>query len=121
MSGRQKALVFGLKTGAENIIMDGSPRRLDEAVEMDEVFKWLGREKIEVVLVDITEDEAVKRLLKRGRADDTEEAIRSRLRWFNESAMPAVEYYEKSGRLLRVDGLGTVEEIHLRIKQVLGI
>lgn len=117
----QKKLMDGLKSGEENIIMDGSPRRLDEAQEMDEVLKWLGRTDIKVILIDITEDEAVKRLLKRGRADDTEEAIRERLHWFNTDATPAIEYYEKSDRLIRIDGMGSVEEIHERIKRALDL
>ncbi|MDP3764218.1 MAG: nucleoside monophosphate kinase [bacterium] len=116
----QKELVYKLKDG-ENIIFDGSPRRLDEAKEIDEVLSWLGRVDIKVVLIDITEDEAVTRLLKRGRKDDTEESIRHRLEWFNTDAMPAIEYYEKSNRLIKVDGMGSIEEIHLRIKQVLGL
>ena len=117
----QKKLIDGLKSGLENVIIDGSPRRLDEAREMDEVFEFLGRRRVKIILVDITEDEAVKRLLKRGRTDDSEEAIRSRLAWFNTEALPAIEYYEKSGRLIKVDGMGTVEEIHSRIKNALGI
>ena len=116
----QRELIYGVH-GAENIIIDGSPRRLDEAQEMDEVLNWLGRGQAKVILIDITEDEAVKRLLKRGRADDTEESIRARLAWFNAEAQPAIEYYEKSGRLIKVDGLGTVEEIHERINQALNI
>ncbi|MEK7629662.1 MAG: nucleoside monophosphate kinase [Patescibacteria group bacterium] len=116
----QKELVYGVH-GLENIIIDGSPRRLDEAKEIDEVLSWLGRTDIKVILIDITEDEAVKRLLKRGRADDTEESIRSRLSWFNTDAMPAIEYYEKSNRLIKVDGMGSIDEIHERIKTALEI
>ena len=116
----QRELIYGVH-GAENIIIDGSPRRLDEAQEMDEVLEWLGRKDLKIILVDITEDEAVQRLLKRGRADDTEESIRSRLSWFNTEAQPAVEYYEKSGRLIKVDGMGSVEEIHNRIKKALNL
>ena len=116
----QRELIYGVH-GAENIIIDGSPRRLDEAQEMDEVLTWLGRGQAKVMLIDITEDEAVKRLLKRGRTDDTEESIRARLAWFNTEAQPAIEYYEKSGRLIKVDGLGIVEEIHERIRQALNV
>lgn len=116
----QRELIYGVH-GNENIIIDGSPRRLDEAEEMDKVLEWLDRKNIKVLLVDITEDEAVKRLLKRGRADDSEDAIRARLAWFNTEAGLAIEYYEKSGRLIRIDGLGTIEEIHERIKAALGL
>ncbi|MEK7565272.1 MAG: nucleoside monophosphate kinase [Patescibacteria group bacterium] len=116
----QKELIYKLKDN-ENIIFDGAPRRLDEAGKLDEVLSWLGRTDIKVILIDITEDEAVKRLLKRGRADDTEESIRSRLSWFNTDAMPAIEYYEKSNRLIKVDGMGSIDEIHERIKTALEI
>lgn len=116
----QKALVYNLKNN-ENIIIDGSPRRLDEAEEMDIVLKWLGRVDIKVMLIDITEDEAITRLLKRARADDTETSIKSRLQWFNTEAMPALDYFEKSGRLIKINGLGTVEEVFDRIKQSSGI
>lgn len=116
----QRELVYGVH-GAENIIIDGSPRRLEEAQEMDEVLHWLGRENIKIVLVDITEDEAVIRLLKRGRADDSESSIRERLKWFNTEAASAIEYYEKSGRLIRVDGMGSIEDIHKRMVSALGI
>ncbi|MFY9493225.1 MAG: nucleoside monophosphate kinase [Minisyncoccia bacterium] len=117
----QRELVDGLRSGLENVIIDGSPRRLDEAKEMDEVLNWLGRTDIKPILVDITEDEAVGRLLLRGRSDDTEESVRARLDWFNTQTIPAIEYYEKSGRLIKVDGMGTVEEIHERIKQALNL
>lgn len=116
----QRELIYSVH-GNENIIIDGSPRRLDEAKEMDEVLEWLGRTNVKVVLIDITEDEAVKRLLKRGRADDTEDSIRSRLQWFNTEAAPAVEYYEKSGRLIKIDGIGTIESIHDTIKNALQV
>ncbi|MBI2454369.1 MAG: nucleoside monophosphate kinase [Parcubacteria group bacterium] len=116
----QRELIYGVH-GLENIIIDGSPRRLDEAQEMDRVLAWLGRKEVKVILIDITEDEAVARLLKRARADDTAESIRARLSWFNAEAQPAIEYYEKSGKLIRIDGLGTIDSIHENIKNALGL
>lgn len=107
-------------SGDESIIFDGNPRRLGEAKELDEVLEYMGRkDDLKAVLVDITEEEAMKRLLKRGRHDDTEEYIKSRLSWFKTSTEPVVDYYEKSGRLIRIDGMGTIEEIHEMIKKEL--
>ena len=71
------------------------------------------------MLVDITEEEAVTRLLKRARIDDSEESIRSRLGWFKTSTEPVIDYYKKSSRLVRIDGMGTVDEIHQRIRKAL--
>ena len=116
----QSELLNNLR-GGENIIFDGSPRRLGEAPEMDDVLEWLGRRDVKAVLIDITEEEATTRLLKRARGDDVLLSIRSRLEWFRSETMPVVEYYEKSGRLVKVDGLGTVEEVFERIKKELNI
>lgn len=115
----QRELIEKFK-GEENLIFDGTPRRLHEAENLDKVLEWLERkEGLRAVLVDITEEEAMTRLLKRARVDDTEESIRSRLGWFKTSTDPVIDYYEKSGRLIRIDGMGTVEEIHQRIKKAL--
>lgn len=117
----QRELIEKFK-GNENLIFDGTPRRLHEAEELDEVLGWLERkEDLRAVLVDITDEEAIIRLLKRSRTDDTEESIRSRLGWFKTSTEPVIDYYEKSGRLVRVDGIGTVDEIHQRIKKALNL
>lgn len=107
--------------GEENIIFDGSPRRVGEAERLDEVLGWLGRPSPRAVLVDITEQEAITRLLKRGRGDDQESNIRARLDWFNKSVLPVIDYYENSGRLIKVDGIGSVEDVFARITKALGI
>ncbi|MBI4119839.1 MAG: nucleoside monophosphate kinase [Parcubacteria group bacterium] len=116
----QSELLSNLR-GGENIIFDGTPRRLDEAKEMDKTLEWLGWTDIRAVLIDITPEEALARLLRRKRSDDTEETIKNRLAWFESSVAPAIDYYRDTGRLVRVDGLGTVEEVFARIKKELNI
>lgn len=108
-------------TGDENLIFSSSPRRVDEAEELDEVMRWLERGNVEAVLVDVSDDEALARLLKRGRDDDTENNIRERLSWFKEDVVPVIDYYQQKGRLHKVNGIGKVEDIFERIKQALGL
>ena len=104
------------------MIFDVTPRRLPEEENLDKDLECIERKAgLKALLVDITEDEAVTRLFKRARTDDSEEAIRSRLGWFKTSTEPVIDYYEKSGRLVRVDGMGTIEEIHQRIKKALNL
>lgn len=111
----EKELVEKFKEG-NNLIIDGAPRRLPEAEELDRVLEWFDmKENLRTVLVDITEEEALTRLLKRARVDDSEEGIRSRLSWFTTSTGPVIDYYEKTGRLIKVDGMGSVEDIHQRV------
>lgn len=117
----QRELIEKFK-GEENLIFDGTPRRLEEAENLDKVLEWLERkEGLRAVLVNITEEEAMTRLLKRARVDDSDESIKSRLGWFKTSTEPVVDYYEKSGRLIRIDGMGSIEEIHQRIIKAINL
>jgi adenylate kinase len=50
------------------------------------------------------------------RADDAEEKVRVRLDTYDEQTRPLLDYYEKSGRLKKVNGLGEVEDIYREIE-----
>ncbi len=52
------------------------------------------------------------------RADDTIEKVRVRLETYEENTKPLLEYYEKSGRLQKVDGMGTPEEIYKKLESI---
>ena len=72
------------------------------------------------VALEVAEDELVERLLKRarieGRSDDTEEAIRTRMREYREKTEPLVEHYRNLGVLAIIQGSGSIEEIAGRIE-----
>ena len=46
------------------------------------------------------------------RADDREDSVKTRLETYQASTAPLLEYYEKTGRLNKVNGLGNVEDIY---------
>ena len=52
------------------------------------------------------------------RADDNEDKVRVRLETFNSWTAPVLEYYERTGRLHRVDGTHSPEDIYSEIKQI---
>lgn len=52
------------------------------------------------------------------RADDTEEAVVSKLRVFREATAPLIPYYENKGLLVRVDGTGPIDAVSERIKEI---
>src|SRR4030095_680856 len=54
------------------------------------------------------------------RADDNEESVSTRLATYDGQTKPLLEYYEKSGRLKKVDGRGTVEEIYSELEKLIG-
>lgn len=53
------------------------------------------------------------------RDDDFEEKVRVRLETYNEQTRPLLEYYEKTGRLTRIDAAGDVEKIYAELEKVL--
>ncbi len=103
------------KENLDCLIIDGSPRTLVEAELMDEIFEWYEWSDIKVILLDISDEEAFNRLTKRRRFDDKVEAIRSRLDFYKNDVQPAIDYYEKQGRLIKVNGQQSIEEVHREI------
>ncbi len=55
------------------------------------------------------------------RDDDKEETILKRLEVYESQTLPLVDYYEKKGILKRVDGVGKIEEIYLKVKEAIGV
>jgi len=53
------------------------------------------------------------------RADDNEESVSIRLSTYDELTKPLIDYYEKSGRLTKVDGTGDVEEIYAELDKLI--
>ncbi len=101
-------------TGKEHLIFDGTPRKIHEAGVLDSVFGFYGFPKPWVINIDISNDEAVKRLLSRKRLDDNEEDIRSRLSWYETSVEPAINFYKDNPNynFIKIDGERSVEDIH---------
>jgi len=90
------------------VILDSTPRRLEEAKFLDEYMTTTGRPLPIPIYLDISEEEATRRLLARGRFDDKPEVVAERLSWFKTSVLPIVDYYGK--RIVKVDGLGEAEK-----------
>ncbi|MBI2024119.1 nucleoside monophosphate kinase [Candidatus Giovannonibacteria bacterium] len=99
----------------EILISSGSPRRMEEALLEDEASEFLGRPKPVIVHINISPEEAQKRLLLRKRNDDSEASIKNRMAWFETEVLPIVDYYSKEGRVISVDGEGTREEVFARL------
>jgi adenylate kinase len=59
------------------------------------------------------------RMLTRGRADDTDAAIRRRLELYHAETKPLIDHY--APLIVAVDGVGTVEEVQLRALSALGL
>lgn len=102
-----------------HLVGDGTPRRIPEAKFLDDVMSWHKRPLPICIYVDVSEEEAERRLLARGRADDTPAAIRNRLRYFPKDVVPVLRYYERNNRMIRVDGAQAPEDVFREIDSAL--
>ena len=103
---------------ANGFLLDGVPRSVEQARELEAILKDLDTQLDGVLSFDIDEDVVVERMLARGRADDTEDVIRNRLRVYREETAPLLDYYADS--LVTVDAVGEVDEINARALAALG-
>ncbi|HEX5723698.1 MAG TPA: adenylate kinase [Acidimicrobiia bacterium] len=101
----------------EGFILDGFPRTIGQVASLD---KLLGPDGLDrVVLFEVDEERLVERMLARGRADDSEQTIRSRFKVYEEQTAPLVELYRSRKLVVSVDGEGPVDEVTERILRVL--
>lgn len=103
---------------AHGFLLDGFPRSVEQAKELENILQDLGVALDGVLSFVIDEDVVVGRMLARGRADDTEDVIRNRLRVYREETAPLLDYYRDS--IITVDAIGEVEEINARALSALG-
>lgn len=117
-------LMDHLSSNEEHIIIDGFPRTATQVPTLDSALvEFYKRPQPTVVVIDISEEEAVKRLMLRGRNDDTEEGIRKRLQWSREETMPNIVWFRNNPayRVVDIDGQRSIEEIHNDIVVKLGL
>jgi adenylate kinase len=104
-------------------VLDGFPRTTVQAEALDEMFGDIGRSFSVVFALQIPDDVAVERLLRRaeieGRTDDTLEAIQRRLQTYHRETSPLVEYYRVRGNLVPVHGDRSENEVFAEIQSAL--
>ncbi|HEY5843422.1 MAG TPA: adenylate kinase [Mycobacterium sp.] len=103
---------------AEGFILDGFPRSVEQAQALAEMLKKRGLKLDAVVEFRVPEDELVARLQGRGRADDTEEVIRNRMKVYRDETAPLLDFY--ATELKTVDAVGAVDEVFARALRALG-
>lgn len=104
----------------EHLILDGFPRQMEQA-------KWLVESQPEhersislVVVLEVPQNELLRRLQLRGRADDTPESVAKRMQIYRTEIYPILTYLtEQHVPVVHIDGTGTVGQVHDRIAEEL--
>ncbi len=106
---------------SDGFLFDGFPRTYVQAYILDGLFTRLQTGLNKIFILEVPEEECVKRLLQRAqeqdRTDDNEQVIKRRLQEYHQKTLPLLEFYEQSGLLTRIDGMGTAEEVFARINK----
>ena len=98
-------------------ILDGYPRNLSQANSLNEVLVEINQ-PIEVVFyLDIPEEILIRRLLLRGRKDDTEETIRTRVEIYKKTTEPLIQYFKDLSLLEYINADRDLKTISADIKQ----
>ena len=140
-----------VEANGKNLIFDGTPRNVEQYLLLDKMLEKFGGKIDRIVLINIPEEETIKRLTSRRtclscgkvfnlitnpsaesekcecggtlakREDDTPEAIRQRLNVYKNQTQQVITEAKKRGTLLEIDGNKSIEEIHQEIVRGLGI
>jgi adenylate kinase len=128
-------------------LLDGYPRTVAQAEWLDHMLAGLGRRIERVVLLDVADDAILERVTGRRtdpltghiyhmtfdpppadvldrliqRPDDTAAVLVNRLAEYRAKTAPLIPYYEGRGVLVRVNGVGPVEQVQQRTLQALGV
>ena len=105
--------------GDEHLIFDGAPRLVKEARMMDDFMRDVGRPLPMAIYLVLHESEAMRRLLARGRKDDTPSAIHRRFVWFRKHVRPVIAYYRRRHRLMTINGDQPVVAVWRDIRRAL--
>ena len=100
-----------LNTLNKGWILDGYPRNLSQANSLNDVLIKINQPLEVVFYLNISDEVLINRLLLRGRKDDNEETIRTRLKIFKEITEPLIEYYKDLSLLKYINADGDFKKI----------
>jgi adenylate kinase len=103
---------------ADGFILDGFPRSVEQAEALAQMLAKRGVKLDAVVEFRVPEDELVERLKGRGRADDTEDVIRNRMKVYQSETAPLLDFY--GADVQTVDAVGPLDEVFARALRALG-
>ena len=100
-----------------DILIDGFPRRIEEAMILADAFSFYNRQNIIILDFIGSRESSKSRMLKRGRPDDTNENAVTRLDWYEKYVAPALLYLKENPDFIYipVDGERTIEDIHIDV------
>ena len=114
---------FRREDTAKGFILDGYPRNQAQADALGTLLAKMGKHMDHAVQLEVPTELLVERIAGRaaaeGRADDTPDSVRTRLKVYDDQTAPVIEYYRQRGQLAIVDGVGSLDEVFTRLVEAL--
>ena len=105
----------------KHLVADGYPRTVLQSENFEQIMEFFKRDNVKIIYIELSEAEAMKRNLLRGRADDTEEGLKKRFHEYENKVIPAMDYFKgKAGyQILTINGEQSIEDVHKDIIKAL--
>jgi adenylate kinase len=116
---------LGRPDAAGGFVLDGFPRNLVQAEELDETLAEIGRTLDAILYLNVPDSVGMQRALDRarieGRTDDTPEVIAHRLEIYHRETEPIVEHYRATGKLVPIRAERSIDEVASEISDALQV
>lgn len=99
--------------GQRGFILDGYPRTRHQARTLQDTLNQLGRSPNVIIYLKVSDEEIIRR------SEENAERTQARLKVFHRQAAPIIDYYRTSGKLVVIDGEGTIEQVHQALMETL--
>lgn len=115
------SILISSLTDEKHLIADGYPRTLVQAETFNAMAKFFKRNEVKIIYIELSKEEAMKRNLLRGRADDTKEGIEKRFDEYVNKVIPAMNYFKDKHNyvIYTINGEQSVEDVHKDIIKAL--
>jgi len=106
----------------KHLMFDGYPRTINQSETMDAMVKFFERGQVNIIYIEISKEEAMRRNLLRGRTDDTPEGIEKRFDEYINKVVPSMNYFkDKEGyKIYTINGEQSREDVFKDIIKALG-
>ena len=118
------AQAFGKYKDVDGFLLDGFPRTISQAMDLEEMLEARDEEVTGVISLmipdDVVKERIAHRALLEGRADDArDEVVNNRIVTYHNQTEPLIDYYKDRQKYHEVDSLGTIAQVGENIRNLM--